>query len=279
MLYHHVRAPRSGVDIEQMVLRLREDIDPEAFRRAWQSLLDRHPGFQTSFEWDGAAQPRQFEHAGTAIEWLEHDLRGSAGTEQQQKIADFLRADRERGFDLSVPPLCRGTLFRLDDAEWEFVWTFHHICADGHAYPGLIREALDFYERGVAEPVHGLPLPVTYRDYVRWLDADLALNRDHAKSYWQETSEVLPARPRFRMHWKPALRRRVTTRFRYTCRVMLRQNWKRFPTIAPSPSIPSSWRRGRDCWPCTATRRMSSSARREPAVEIRCRERKISSAY
>src|SRR6185437_3207144 len=187
MLYHHVRAPRSGVDIEQMVLRLREDIDPEAFRRAWQSLLDRHPGFQTSFEWDGAAQPRQFEHAGTAIEWLEHDLRGSAGTEQQQKIADFLRADRERGFDLSVPPLCRGTLFRLDDAEWEFVWTFHHICADGHAYPGLIREALDFYERGVAEPVHGLPLPVTYRDYVRWLDADLALNRDHAKSYWQET--------------------------------------------------------------------------------------------
>ncbi len=53
MLYHYLRDPHSGVDIEQMTATLREPLDPEAFRRAWDRLVNRHAAFRRSFEWEG----------------------------------------------------------------------------------------------------------------------------------------------------------------------------------------------------------------------------------
>jgi len=43
MLFHHVEDPRSGVDIEQLVVHLAEAVDPDALRRAWDLLVQRHP--------------------------------------------------------------------------------------------------------------------------------------------------------------------------------------------------------------------------------------------
>ena len=47
MLFHRVQsmddAARSGVDIEQMVGALREELDVPAFERAWATITARHP--------------------------------------------------------------------------------------------------------------------------------------------------------------------------------------------------------------------------------------------
>src|SRR5712691_9359816 len=53
----------------------------------------------------------------------------------------FLRADRQRGFDLTQAPLARCTLLQWDKCHWQLIWTFHHMLADGQSYPMLIREA------------------------------------------------------------------------------------------------------------------------------------------
>jgi natural product biosynthesis luciferase-like monooxygenase protein len=187
MLYHHVRDPHSGVDIEQMVARLHERIDPSAFRRAWQDLSDRHEVFRGSFRWNGLTQPVQVIHAHAEIGWEQRDLRGLADEERAATLSYFLRSDRERGFDLNVPPLMRGTLFQIDDSEWEFVWTFHHISADGQTYLKLIHEAFACYEalRDGKEPQFSQP--PAFQSYSHWLEEHLVRIHERGRTFWQDT--------------------------------------------------------------------------------------------
>ncbi len=53
MLFHNLFVQESGVDIEQIVCTLRENLDSSAFERAWQDAAQRHSILRTSFEWAG----------------------------------------------------------------------------------------------------------------------------------------------------------------------------------------------------------------------------------
>ncbi|HYM33231.1 MAG TPA: MupA/Atu3671 family FMN-dependent luciferase-like monooxygenase, partial [Candidatus Cybelea sp.] len=187
MLYHHLRAPQAGVDIEQMTVRLRDGVDPKALRRAWELLVNAHAAFRSSFLWNDLPEPLQVEHPKIDLEWLERDLGGLAPDARASAIEEFLDADRRRGFDLSVPPLTRCALFRLDGKEWEFVWTFHHISADGQAYPALVREGFAAYEaiRDGRQPQFAKPPAM--RDFVAWRARHWAEIRDRAEPFWRET--------------------------------------------------------------------------------------------
>ncbi|MGZ4804908.1 MAG: condensation domain-containing protein, partial [Ilumatobacteraceae bacterium] len=52
MLFHWLENPNLGVDIEQFVGDLSEDVDPAAMRAAWQRVADRHPIMRTRFRPD-----------------------------------------------------------------------------------------------------------------------------------------------------------------------------------------------------------------------------------
>ena len=186
MLYHHLSAPRSGVDIEQMVVTLRERLDTEAFRHAWDKLVNRHAAFRSGFEWESSPHPIQVENARVVFPWEHKDLRTLPPEEHRQHIAEYLDQDRKLAFDLRVAPLARAALFQTGESEWEFVWSFHHILADGQTYPALIREAFSWYDaiRGGKELT--LAEPPSYREYVQWLGAHLTEQRVRAEAYWRE---------------------------------------------------------------------------------------------
>jgi natural product biosynthesis luciferase-like monooxygenase protein len=186
MLYHHLREPSSGVDIEQMIVSLHEGVDAAALRAAWSGLVNAHTAFRTSFRWDSLDQPQQIEHPATDLPWEQVDLSTLPPPEQEQRLDAYLRADRTRGFDLSTPPLTRAALFRRSAQEWVFVWTFHHISADGQVYPALIREGFDAYDtlRGNGRPQFSQP--PAYRDFIGWLESHIAANKERAASYWRE---------------------------------------------------------------------------------------------
>ena len=49
MLFHHLTAAHSGVDIEQIVIDYCEDIDAASMRAAWQAEVRRQPVLRTAF--------------------------------------------------------------------------------------------------------------------------------------------------------------------------------------------------------------------------------------
>ena len=164
MLYHHLRDSTSGVDIEQMVVEFNEKIDTGALREAWAALVRRHEALRTSFEWDTTAGPEQLVHSDVPVDWNEEDWRDLTERERAEHFAAFLENDRKRGFDLRVPPLVRFALFHFTDQASRFVWTFHHILADGQSYPSLIRAAFDDYDARRSWKIPGAsPPPMTRR--------------------------------------------------------------------------------------------------------------------
>lgn len=146
MLVQLLRSPRSGVNIEQMVVALPESVDADALRQAWERLTSAYDVFRTSFEWEHQDQPTQIVHAHASLPWILEDWQTLPPGLQAERFDAFLSDDRTRGFDPRVAPLARCTLFQMGACDWRFVWTFHHMLADGQSYPKLVREGFGLYE-------------------------------------------------------------------------------------------------------------------------------------
>ena len=169
MLYHAVAEPCSGVDIEQLVLTLHEPVDAGRLLAAWQRVVARHGILRTAFEWQGA-EPLQRVHPAVALVLESGEC---------SDFAAWLQVDRERGFALDHAPLMRLTLFRIADAHWRLVWTFHHALLDGRSFPIVLEEVFGFYDGAAEEPA----LPRPYRDFIVW-----QATQDPARSetFWRE---------------------------------------------------------------------------------------------
>lgn len=191
MLFHHVRSPRSGVDIEQMVVALSDAVDAPALRAAWVWLVARHDVLRTSFDWEHGREPKQIVHAEAPLHWREEDWRGLPADEQEARFDAFLQDDRAAGFDPRAAPLSRCALFLLGDRAARLVWTFHHMLADGQSYPTLIRELFDHYDAArTGQPPPIVETPPSYRAFIDWRQAHLAAGAPavvQAEAFWRET--------------------------------------------------------------------------------------------
>ncbi|HEY6168920.1 MAG TPA: condensation domain-containing protein, partial [Verrucomicrobiae bacterium] len=127
MLFHSLSSREPGVDIEQILCTLHEEINVPASERAWQRVVERHDILRTSFRWEGLDAPLQKVHPGVRVPFETKDWRGLPEQEWRNRLEDFLAADRRRGFDLAVAPLMRLVLIRTGEAEHQLVWTFHHL--------------------------------------------------------------------------------------------------------------------------------------------------------
>jgi amino acid adenylation domain-containing protein len=178
MLFHTLEAPGSGVYIERLSCELRGDLDPAAFRRAWEEVLALHPVLRTAFLWQGLDRPMQVVRRTVRLPWLEEDWRHLAAAERETSLEAFLEEDLRRGFDVVRPPLLRLALLRTGDRAWRLVWTHHHMLLDGWGRVHVLRDVMTLYEaarRGISGAA-ARPAPVRpFRDYVAWLRAqDLA---------------------------------------------------------------------------------------------------------
>ena len=182
MLIHTLRDTGVGMYFSQAVFTL-TGIDPDAFGRAWQRLVDRHSILRTSFAWEGLQSPVQRVHPELEIAIQTEDWRaaGSEG-EREARFKEFLREDRERGFDLSAPPLMRLFLFRIAEERWRFVFSHHHLLLDGWSNPLLMGEVRRLYEAERRGQALELPPARPYRHYIEWLRAQ---DSAKAEAFWR----------------------------------------------------------------------------------------------
>jgi len=184
MLFNTLRAPGSGVDIEQLVCELHEKLNVTALQRAWKTLVARHPVLRTSLRWENLPEPRQEVHSQVDLPWEEQDWRGNAASTRSERIAEFLHTDRLHGFDLTQAPLFRLTLLRHGEDEFDLVWTIHHTVLEGRSFALAIPEVFAFYEAFCQGKQLALPLPPPYRSYIDWLEQQDS-SKDQA--FWRET--------------------------------------------------------------------------------------------
>ena len=146
--------------------------------------MQRHAVFRTSFAWEDRSVPVQLVQSTVLLPWEPHDWRALMPEARQRKLEAFLRADRQRGFDLTQAPLSRCTLLQWDACSWQLIWTFHHLLADGQSYPMLIREAFDRYEALRQGKELDLPSPPLYKDFIEWLGYHHREQASRAETFW-----------------------------------------------------------------------------------------------
>src|SRR2546430_1632554 len=171
ILFHTLSAPDSGVYVEQAYLTLGGHLDRDAFWRAWQGVVDRHPVLRSTFHWDGINKPVQTVHRSVPLSRHEVDWRGLPRAEQDARLDAFLLAERKRGFDLERAPLLNITLFRLADDRYYFAWRICHLIADGWSFGVILGEFIALYKAYFHGREAGLGVPGRFRDYVAWWKA------------------------------------------------------------------------------------------------------------
>ncbi|WP_437982702.1 amino acid adenylation domain-containing protein [Sorangium sp. So ce117] len=172
LLFHSLWEPGSGVYVEQVTCRLEGALDVDAFRRAWEAVIQHHGVLRTTFVWEGADEPLQVVRRGGAVEAVEielEDLRGAGAEEQRARLSARIDADRARGFDLARGPLMRVSLLRLGDEAYHVLWSHHHLLLDGWAASLVLQDAFVAYDALRSGRPVALSTRRRYREYIAWL--------------------------------------------------------------------------------------------------------------
>jgi aspartate racemase len=159
-----------------------------ALERALGEVVSRHEALRTTFPTVDAqpvqhiAEPVPFSLPIVDLCALETE------DERHREIQRLAKEEARRPFDLSIGPLFRATLLKVEEAEHIVLVTMHHIISDGWSIGILIREVAALYgaySRGEASPL--APLAIQYADYAawqrEWLQGDVL---ERQLSYWRE---------------------------------------------------------------------------------------------
>ncbi|MGW1428357.1 amino acid adenylation domain-containing protein [Streptomyces sp. NPDC002431] len=158
----------TGSYVEQQLLTLEGEADPDRLAAAATRLLDLHPNLAARFTALADGRVVAVLESGTEVPFTVLDRPGIT----DEEIRAHAEQDRRSGFDLATGPLMRYTLIRAGAGRDVLVQTVHHIVADGWSVPPMLRALLaEYHAPGTTHPLGD------HRAHARWLAA-----RDHEES-------------------------------------------------------------------------------------------------
>ncbi|SFY16281.1 amino acid adenylation domain-containing protein [Pseudomonas sp. NFACC49-2] len=191
LLFHSVYEPDSRVYYQQLSLEMNGPLQLNAFRGAWQALMQRHAVLRSAFLWEELDDAYQVVQQDVALPLTELDWQDQA--EPQAALERLALEQRAQPLELNESPLMRVCLVRLAPERWHLIWTFHHILMDGWSVGIAVQEWLAFYY----EQAHGRPANLAptrpYRDYIAWLaEQDMAATEGFWREQLHDVSEPTP---------------------------------------------------------------------------------------
>jgi amino acid adenylation domain-containing protein len=169
MLFHTLAASAEGMYVQQLVLRIRGELDRSAFEQAWTRVVARHQALRSAFVWESAATPLQVVFRTVELTPRQEDWSAAPEAEREARWRALVEADRRQDFPLRRPPLMRLTLIRVGEREHRFLFSYHHLLLDGWSGSMVFREVLALYDalrRGAALE---LPEPLALTRYAEWM--------------------------------------------------------------------------------------------------------------
>ncbi len=168
-------------------VRLCGSLNVAALTQALNEITRRHEALRTTFiSLEG--EPRQQVSPALTIELPVVDLSATSAAEKDAQAQRIAQQEAARAFDLSVGPLLRVSLLRVDEEEHILLLVMHHIISDGWSMGILVRELGTLYEaytKGEDSPLG--ELPIQYADYALWQREYLrGAQLERQLAYWRE---------------------------------------------------------------------------------------------
>ena len=155
-------------------------VEPDRFKRAWNSTFNMHQALRAEFHWDGLEEPLQVITREIDLPLVNLDWSGEDAFQQSVLMSQLMDKERLIKMDLSQAPLSRITLIKIAETRWRLLWSVHHLLADGVSTPRILKDVLERYSSGreckkTDEQVY------QYSQYVSWLRSQ---NHQAASAYW-----------------------------------------------------------------------------------------------
>jgi amino acid adenylation domain-containing protein/non-ribosomal peptide synthase protein (TIGR01720 family)/FkbM family methyltransferase len=186
ILFHSLYDRSSTAYLTQNPYRIHGQVDIDIATKSLDELCKRYDVLRTVFIYEGLQRPLQVVLKEGEIDFHFEDARKIVEKDILKKDAlvdKFIIEDRQRLFDLSKDVLIRVSIIRLDDLEFEFIWSFHHILMDGWCTSLLIADYSDIYNSFLKQVPYCLPPVKPFRDYIKWLEQR---NKKEAEDYWSQ---------------------------------------------------------------------------------------------
>src|SRR5262249_15985873 len=149
-------------------LRLTNPLNVSALARSLNEIVRRHEALRTTFATVNGV-PVQIIASELHLALPVTDLRHLLASEREAEPLRLPRPAAEPPFDLARGPLLRTSLLRLDEADYVFLLTLHHIVSDGWSGSIFFQELTALYQAyalGRESPL--AELPIQYADYAVW---------------------------------------------------------------------------------------------------------------
>jgi amino acid adenylation domain-containing protein len=175
-------------------VRLKGRLNVVALEQSFNEIIKRHEILRTSFH-EMERRPVQVIAPAVFMPLPVLDLRETPHAEREAAARRFALEETRRPFDLTLSPLLRVSLLRLDDEEHILLATMHHIVSDGWSMNIFVQEMTALYQAFAAgEPAPLAPLKIQYADFAVWQREWL---RDGVLpgqlAYWKEQLAGAPA--------------------------------------------------------------------------------------
>lgn len=182
MFYHILNNPEQRMYFEHWQCTLSGQLDVDAYKRAWDMVIQRHGVLRTVFSWKSRKEPLQIVLKQVTPNWSEDDWSHLSLVEQQTRLDEYVQKDQEEGFALNKP-LLRFKLVRLAEEKYRFIWSHHHILFDGWSLGIILTDVLSYYESlSQGHEPFVLPAP-SFGNYIKWLQMQ---RQEETESFWRE---------------------------------------------------------------------------------------------
>lgn len=182
MWFLQILAPESTAYNIADAVRIKADLDTGALRRAFQTIVDRHPALRTTFS-SVRGGPLQEVHDHMEVCFREED----ASTWTEQVLDKYLVEEANRPFNLEQDPPLRIYLLKRSAREHVLLLVVHHIVIDFWSLGVLVQELGILYSAEVGGASASLaPLRLAYTDYAMWQARMLSGDEgERLWSFWQ----------------------------------------------------------------------------------------------
>ncbi|UFH57438.1 amino acid adenylation domain-containing protein [Spirosoma sp. KNUC1025] len=169
-----------------IVLAIRGPLNQLALQKSLNEIIRRHSILHTTFGFANGAPFQQIEPP-FSLPITVSEIPGSAETDIDERINQWIRAEGYRPFDLSEGPLLRASVVQRSETSWVLILVFHHIIYDGFSIRVLADELTAIYPSILAnEPVTLPQLPIQYVDYALWqVDQHRPDTLNRELTYWK----------------------------------------------------------------------------------------------
>ncbi|HLP59582.1 MAG TPA: amino acid adenylation domain-containing protein, partial [Candidatus Deferrimicrobium sp.] len=202
MLFHALVDHSSYSYFQQVSHRMLGELEIDLVEKSLNELVKRHDILRTAFVYKDIEKPVQVVLRDRVIGFYYEDISKIDGREAKELyLKRFREKDKERSFDLSKDTLMRAAIFRLEESEYEFTWSHHHILMDGWCTGILTAEFFEIYSGYLENKPSRLPGIKPYRTYIRWLEKQ---DKKESARYWENYLDSYEAQAGIPVpiHWK-----------------------------------------------------------------------------